>query len=141
MMMRWWISGLRFGALTVRSRLRVRHIYGAYLRFLLYGFAFLVAAGIAGALALAAFEAFTRQQVSADTVEIVGAVGAVASYVVLMLGFSTIYQGTVRLALWQRAIETAEIDGLAVLDHVKAKGTASSAVGEGLADALNVGGI
>ena len=34
-----------------------------------------------------------------------------------------------------------ELDGAAALDRVKAEGAASSAVGEGLADALNVGGI
>ena len=34
-----------------------------------------------------------------------------------------------------------EIEGLAVLDQVQGHGAASSAVGEGLADALNVGGI
>ena len=34
MMLRWWLSGLRFGALTIRSHLRTGQIYGAYLRFL-----------------------------------------------------------------------------------------------------------
>ena len=141
MMMRWWLSGLRFGPLAVRSRLRIRDIYGAYLRFVLYGFLFSIVAGILGAIGLAVFGGFALTIMNSDTAEIVGAVGAVASYVVVMLGFSTIYQGTVRLALWQRTVETAEIDGLAVLDGVKAEGEASSAVGEGLADALNVGGI
>jgi uncharacterized membrane protein YjgN (DUF898 family) len=141
MMMRWWLSGLRFGSLTVRSKLRIRHIYGAYLRFLLYIVLFLIALGIVGGIALAVFGTVGAAYMSPDMTEIVGAAGAVASYVVVMLGFSTIYQGTVRLALWQRAVDTAEIEGLTALDHVKAAGTASSAVGEGLADALNVGGI
>jgi uncharacterized membrane protein YjgN (DUF898 family) len=141
MMMRWWLSGLRFGSLAVRSRLRMRDIYGAYLRFLLYGFLFLMLAAIVGSITLVVFGTFAVDHVSAEVTEIAGAIGAVASYVVVMLGFSTIYQGTVRLALWQRAVETTELDGAAVLDHVKAAGAASSAVGEGLADALNVGGI
>jgi uncharacterized membrane protein YjgN (DUF898 family) len=141
MMMRWWVSGLRFGPLAVRSKLRVRDIYGAYLRFMLYGVLFLISLAIIGGLALAVFGTVAFSTMDSDATEIIGAVGAVASYVVVMLGFSTIYQGTVRLALWRRAIDTAEIEGLAVLDHVKAAGTASSAVGEGLADALNVGGI
>jgi hypothetical protein len=34
--MRWWLSGLRFGALTVRSKLRIRDVYRAYVRFLWY---------------------------------------------------------------------------------------------------------
>jgi uncharacterized membrane protein YjgN (DUF898 family) len=140
MMMRWWLSGLRFGPLVVQSRLRIRDIYGAYLRFLLYGFLFSIALGIVAGLGLAVF-GILSVALSSETAEIIGAVGVVLSYVVTMLGFSTIYQGTVRLALWQRTVETAELKGLAVLDQVKAEGEASSAVGEGLADALNVGGI
>ena len=34
MVLRWWLDGIRFGALTVRSHLLKRRIYGAYLRFL-----------------------------------------------------------------------------------------------------------
>jgi uncharacterized membrane protein YjgN (DUF898 family) len=141
MLMRWWLSGLRFGSLSVRSQLRIRDIYGAYLRFLLYGFVFLFAAGLAALFAFVVFGVLTPSLGNPELSEIAGAVGAVAFYVVVMLGFSTIYQGTVKLALWQRAIESAEIEGGAVLDHVKAAGAASSAVGEGLADALNVGGV
>jgi hypothetical protein len=59
----------------------------------------------------------------------------------LMLGYSTIYQATVKLALWRHGVESVEIDGLDVLDKVKAAGSPGSPVGEGLADALNVGGI
>ena len=60
-----------------------------------------------------------------------------------MLGFSTIYQATVKLALWQlRLSNRSRSDGARRRSiGVKAAGAASSAVGEGLADALNVGGI
>jgi hypothetical protein len=58
-----------------------------------------------------------------------------------MLGMSTLYQATVRLTLWRHGVESLEIEGLSALDGVKATGDPSSAVGEGLADALNVGGI
>jgi hypothetical protein len=60
---------------------------------------------------------------------------------IVALGYSTIYQATVKLALWRLAMETAEISGVAALDRVKAAGRPSSAVGEGLADALHLGGI
>src|SRR6185295_12237631 len=36
MVLRWWISGLRLGGLTIHSQLRTGLIYGAYLRFLWY---------------------------------------------------------------------------------------------------------
>ncbi len=46
-----------------------------------------------------------------------------------------------RLALWRNIVESLEVAGIAALDQVKAQGQASSAFGEGLADALNVGGL
>jgi uncharacterized membrane protein YjgN (DUF898 family) len=141
MMLRWWMSGVRFGPLTVRSRLRTGQIYGAYLRFLLYGFLFSLAAVVVAGVAVLGYSVGPAALRAPDLTEIAGAVAAVGFYVVVMLGFSTIYQGTVKLALWRSAVETAEIEGAAVLDGVKAAGVPSSAVGEGLADALNVGGI
>src|SRR5271168_4976244 len=47
MVLRWWISGLRFGAMTVTSRLRTAQVYRVYLRFILFVllFTLLVMAG------------------------------------------------------------------------------------------------
>ena len=41
-MMRWWISGLRFGAMSVSSRLASAQVYRIYLRFILYIVPFLL---------------------------------------------------------------------------------------------------
>ncbi len=61
-------------------------------------------------------------------------------YVIAALGFSTIYRATVQLSLWQLGMESLELSGLSALEKVQAGGRPSSAFGEGLADALNVGG-
>ena len=45
------------------------------------------------------------------------------------------------MRLWQVAVESMLISNLAALDHVQATEATSSAVGEGLADALGTGGI
>jgi hypothetical protein len=66
---------------------------------------------------------------------------AIGSYVAVALAYSTIYQATVRLRLWKSCVESLEFSGLEALDRVKASAAVSSALGEGLADALNVGGI
>jgi uncharacterized membrane protein YjgN (DUF898 family) len=141
MMLRWWLGGLRFGALTIRSQLRTAIIYGAYLRFLGYGFAFSLVASIMAGMAFAAVSAILTVAKLTELAEIAGAVGGVGIYVAMMLGYSTIYQGTVKLTLWSGGVESIELQGLSALDAVKAEGTPSSAVGEGLADALNVGGF
>jgi len=61
--------------------------------------------------------------------------------VIVALAYSTIYQATVKLRLWKQAFESIELAGTEVLSGVRATGASGSAVGEGLADALNVGGI
>jgi uncharacterized membrane protein YjgN (DUF898 family) len=140
MVLRWWLSGIRFGDLTVRSHLLKRRIYGAYVRFLLYGSLFALATGLLAAAGFFVFGLLSTPS-PGTAVEIIGTVAAVLFYVVMMLGYSTIYQATVRLALWRHGVESLEIEGLGVLDRVRAAGKPGSAVGEGLADALDVGGI
>ena len=140
LMLRWWASGVRIGEVSIRSHLRTGQIYGAYGRFVLYGLLFLIAAGILSAIGAIAFYALFVGRGSEYT-EIVGAIGSVAVYVIVMLGFSTIYHGTVKLALWRYGFETLEVEGVQTLERVKADGAPSSALGEGLADALNVGGF
>jgi uncharacterized membrane protein YjgN (DUF898 family) len=139
--LRWWSSGLCFGELTVTSRLRMGQVYRAYFRFLLYGMLFLAGFAIAGALGLGMLDLLKQSAQTAEMDEIVAAVSVMLAYVILALGFSTIYQATVKLALWRLGMESAELSGLAALSRVKAGGRPTSAVGEGLADALHVGGI
>jgi uncharacterized membrane protein YjgN (DUF898 family) len=141
MMLRWWLSGLRFDALAVRSRLRTGTIYGAYLRFLWYGLLFSLMLVLVGSIAFMGAAKALPAAGKPDAVEIADAAIGLALYVMAMLGFSTIYQGTVKLTLWRCGVESIALEGAAALDRVKAEGAPSSAVGEGLADALNVGGF
>ena len=60
---------------------------------------------------------------------------------VIALSYSTVYQATVKLRLWKLGFESLSLTGTEALDGVHAAGGAPSAVGEGLADALNVGGV
>ena len=141
MVLRWWMSGLRFGTLTVTSRLHTGAVYALYLRFtwiaLLVGAVIGIAAAIGFALTAileTAFDTGIATQLLATAV-------LIASYVAVALAYSTIYQATVRLRLWKSCVESLEFSGLEALDQVKASGAVSSALGEGLADALNIGGI
>jgi hypothetical protein len=47
----------------------------------------------------------------------------------------------VTFSMWRLGVQSAELSGADALDSVRATGTPSSALGEGLADALHVGGI
>jgi uncharacterized membrane protein YjgN (DUF898 family) len=139
--LRWWISGLRFGEVAVTSRLRARQVYWVYLRVVLYFLLFgLLTMAFGGALIFALVEV-VRTVHNAGLTQIVTGALSLCLYVVVMIGSSTIYQVIVAAGLWRLGVETAALTGEAALDGVRATGSASSALGEGLADALGVGSI
>jgi uncharacterized membrane protein YjgN (DUF898 family) len=139
--LRWWISGLRFGEVAVTSRLRIRQVYRVYLRLLLYLFLLGLLAGIMGGMTVFAVVGVVSLMHNATVTQVVVAAISILLYVVVMIGSSTIYQVIVAAGLWRLGAETAALTGEAALDGVRATGTASSALGEGLADALGVGSI
>ena len=139
--LRWWISGLRFGEVAVTSRLRIRQVYRVYLRLLLYLFLLGLLASAMGGMTVAVVLGIVGLAHNATLTQV--AIGAISLllYVVFMIGSSTIYQVIVAAGLWRLGAQTAALSGEAALDGVRATGTASSALGEGLADALGVGSI
>jgi uncharacterized membrane protein YjgN (DUF898 family) len=140
MTLRWWTSGLRFGDMAATSRLRTGQMYGLYLRFMGYSLLFGIVLSIAAAVLFFLIQSLLKLGGDAFA-EAGGVVAGVIGYVAVMLGYSTLYQVIVKLRLWKLSFETAELSGLHALDTVKAAGAASSAFGEGLADALDVGGL
>jgi uncharacterized membrane protein YjgN (DUF898 family) len=139
--LRWWISGLRLGELTAASRLRTGQIYRLYLRFVGYVLLFTIAAGILSGIAFATFGGLTPSFGKSAASEIVATVVFIGTYVVIMLGYSAVYQATVTIRFWRLSFETTELTGMGALDTVEARGAAGSPFGEGLADALDVGGL
>jgi len=150
--MRWWLGGLRLGGSAVASDLRMRRYYGAYLRYLLYVVLFTIAfaavVGIVAGLGYAALgssidfgTSSPGDEFTAGPGMIIAATSGIVAYVIYILGVSTIYQVVVKMRLWQVDVESTLISGIAALDHVQAGEATSSAVGEGLADALGAGGI
>jgi uncharacterized membrane protein YjgN (DUF898 family) len=143
--MRWWLGGLRLGTAAAASDLRIRRYYGAYLRYLLYvllfSIAFSIVAAMVGGLAYAALRGVIDFEKSSIVRDSAAAGSGIIAYVIYLLGISTIYQVVVKMRLWQAAVESIQVSGLAALDHVHASEATSSAVGEGLADALGAGGI
>jgi uncharacterized membrane protein YjgN (DUF898 family) len=139
--LRWWISGLRFGEVAVTSQLRARQVYWVYIRVVLVFLLFaLLSMAFGGSLIFAIVEVVSTVHNASLTQIVTGAL-SLCLYVVVMIGSSTIYQVVVAAGLWRLGVETAALSGEAALNGVRATGTASSALGEGLADALGVGSI
>ena len=140
MVLRWWMSGLRFGDVTVTSHLRTAQVYGLYARFLWYALLFSLVVLVMAMLALFTVPSALKEEHSTLS-EIIATAALLVTYLVAALGYSTIYQATVRLGLWRSVVESLDIAGGAALERVRAACEASSPIGEGLADALNVGGM
>jgi uncharacterized membrane protein YjgN (DUF898 family) len=140
MLLRWWASGLRFGEIAVTSHLRTAQVFGVYARFVWYALLFSV---VAGTIVAAGWFGIHQLAGELDSMrgEIITTIAGLGAYVAIALGYSTIYQATVKLGLWRCVVESLEIANAAALDRVSAAGQPASPVGEGLADALSVGGI
>ena len=118
----------------------IRHVYGAYMRFLWWGLLFAIVLGVLAVPLLILIGILAGKMPDSGAGDIAATLVGLGGYVVAALGFSTIYRSTVQLSLWQLGAEALHLSGIERLDAVEARGEASSPLGEGLADALNVGG-
>jgi len=139
MVMRWWIGGIRFGTIVVTSHLRTRDVYFAYLRFIGLLIAFIIVLMIGVFFGLVFLGAFTQD--GSLLSEFLTVAMMVGTYVVFMLGLITLYNAVVTLSVWRLTADSIELSDPQALGHVKAAGVASSPLGEGIADVLNLGGI
>jgi uncharacterized membrane protein YjgN (DUF898 family) len=139
MVMRWWIAGIRFGEISAVAHLRTRDVYFAYLRFIGYLIAFIAVLLVGvffGLLILGTF--FQDGSMLSEFVTVAMMVG---TYVVFMLGLITLYNATVTLSVWRLTANSIALSDIRPIEQVKAAGDASSPLGEGIADVLNLGGI
>ena len=80
--------------------------------------------------------------VTKEAKAIMGAILVICLYFSFAVGLWVIYQLTIKFGVWRMAVDSVELAGFDAMEHVRADDTRpSSAVGEGLADALGAGGI
>jgi uncharacterized membrane protein YjgN (DUF898 family) len=143
MVTKWWLAGLRFGDVTVATSLRKRRFYGVYVRFILLSIAVvLVMALVVAAIVVGLVGALpTMADVAKPSAQLGIAAASIAFYVALMLAVWVCWQVVVKLAIWRMTVDSLTLTNFAAIARVHAGGEASSAVGEGLADALGGGGF
>lgn len=140
-LLRWWISGLRFGTVTVQSHLPTAQVYRLYARFVLYVVPFVIAVAVVGGISVAVSSLLIGSRHDSVLTEFFASAVSLVIYVVVMLGASTIYQVVVTFALWRLGAQSAALSGADAFERVRAAGAPDTALGEGLVDALGVGGI
>ncbi|WP_114946158.1 DUF898 family protein [Microvirga calopogonii] len=145
---RWQIDGLKFGEVTLASKLRRRTFYGLFLKLIFSSIGFLTILGIVAAACYLLFGAFFQEAIEAmrDIEEMswasvsVGLLIALA-YLAVLMGLGVLQRYFFGRGLWAAIVTTTAVANLRSVDAAVAAGQPSGVLGEGLADALdfNVG--
>lgn len=143
---RWWISGIRFGGARLESTLRSDALQDLYWKVigwsLLLSTAFAIVIGIFAALVAGIGHAISGPaESSALVTSIPLAIVTVIGYLALALGFSVVSRLYLSRDLWVRALSSVDVHGIQAAADVSARGDLASALGEGIADGLDVAGF
>jgi hypothetical protein len=135
-MMQWWHG---IGSAN-------RALLWGHVRYLLYVLVLLTIAFLA-AVSLVAGLSYMMLSGSIDLARPSGLRGGVivgapvVGGIIYLLWIHTTYEVVIKMHLWQVAVESMLISGYGGYDHVRASEASSSAVGEGLVEALGGEGI
>lgn len=143
----WWISGLRFGGVSFVSNIRPSDLIGLYYKVMGWFALIVVVAAAAGFLCIAAManlsgasiEEFFKANASEDSIPMIVLPFIVSLFMLLAMNIvSRLY--LVR-DIWARVAASTAVYGIEAAADVQVGGELASAIGEGLADGLDVSGF
>ena len=141
---RWWLSGIRFGDVTVESKLEPGAFTGLYWKvigwYMVLGTGFSIVVGSAAAT-VARFSPDAAKNPDQIMASIPLLVVTVVGYLALALGLSVVSRLYLTRDLWTRVLATTDVFNISAAANVAARGDLASAVGEGIADGLDVAGF
>jgi len=139
----WWISGIRFGEVSFESDLSSHALYGLYWKVI--GWFFLISVLFSAYVFACIGLMIGFGDPAHIAVQMQGGVALTVAMVVGYLGFilaMNIVQRVYLLRdLWARVVTSATVLRLEAAANVLAKGDLANALGEGLADGLDVAGF
>jgi uncharacterized membrane protein YjgN (DUF898 family) len=144
---RWWASGLRFGDVRFESELRSGQLIGLYWKVIgwsvLITAAFSLWVGGVSAMAYSQIGDLTSSSEAAALIlqQPVILIGMALGYVAYILAFWAVTRIYLIHDVWQRVASSVTVDNLALAVDVAEQGQTVSALGEGLADSLDIGGL
>lgn len=144
---RWWLSGIRFGSVTIESSLPRSALIGLYWRVIgwivVFGLVFsaylAVAAAIVASMTDTAFTEFFKSQEAMQSIPLLVLTGI--GYLVFALAMNVVIRVYLLRDLWVKVLGSVNISGLEAAADVAARGDMANALGEGFADGLDVGGF
>jgi uncharacterized membrane protein YjgN (DUF898 family) len=144
---RWWISGIRFGDVSLTSSLRGSTFYGLYWKvigwFFLLSIAFGIYISVATMLVASIGGVSFAQAIGPDHVSVspLLTVLAVIGYLALVLTINVVMRLYLQRDVWARVSASITVDNIGAAANVAARGDLASALGEGFADGLDVAGF
>jgi uncharacterized membrane protein YjgN (DUF898 family) len=144
---RWWLSGIRFGGVSLESTLRRSQLIGLYWK--VVGWALLLLAAFVAYLALCAvlvasmngtpLDQFFKPPVLLKSIPLLALAGV--GYLVTVLTLNIVIRVYLVRDLWARVIASISVHGIEAAANVAARGELANALGEGFADGLDVAGF
>ena len=145
---RWWASGVRFGEVRFESDLRTGAMMGLYWAVIGWIVLLLIVDGVLVLVAGYAALQFGGGEISnGDMLVLLREhpylfLGAnLGNYLVLALCAGIVVRVYLVRELWKRVVTSVTAHDLDGADNVRAEGTLASALGEGLADGLDIAGF
>lgn len=136
--LRWRLDGIRIGEAALVSNLPVLTVLRCSLLFMLALFAFSTVVGIFAAIAVAMGALMLNvENLDAGSIIVIVAVGLF--YIWTLLSIGAIKRYFIERGVWRAAAVTSTVANLASIETATAAGTPASSLGEGLADALDMG--
>jgi len=144
---RWWLSGIRFGSVTIESSLPRSALIGLYWKVIgwivVFGLVFsaylAVAAAIVASMTDTAFTEFFKSQEAMQSIPLLVLTGI--GYLVFALAMNVVIRVYLLRDLWVKVLGSVNVSGLEAAADVAARGDMANALGEGFADGLDVGGF
>jgi uncharacterized membrane protein YjgN (DUF898 family) len=144
---RWWVSGIRFGEVSFTSQIRPRELFGLYWKVVgwLLLILVLMIAAITSVLISAAYldtgAGNLQQKVAAAAQHWPILIALIGSYVLAALMAGAVTRIYLIHDLMARIASSTMVHNIAAAENVAARGAAANAVGEGLADSLDIFGF
>jgi uncharacterized membrane protein YjgN (DUF898 family) len=144
---RWWISGIRLGGVRLESTLRRGGLIGLYWKviglIILLGLAFAaylaICAGFVASMSGMPFNQFFVPQVYSKSIPLLVLAGV--GYLAFALAINVVIRVYLLRDLWVRVLASTSVHGIEAAANVSAKGDLATALGEGIADGLDVAGF
>ncbi|ARQ02526.1 YjgN family protein [Pseudorhodoplanes sinuspersici] len=145
---RWWMSGLRLGAVKFENDLDIGDLLGVYWKLVGWMVLFAALLGVwfgavfgIGMATVAPSAGSTELKMAMVTAHPAILVALGLGYLLMAIGFNIVMRLYLMRDIWAKVAGTTVVHHLEAADNVTAQGDAVNALGEGFADSLDVGGF